>query len=68
MVLEEAAKRLGVCKQSVANWVNAGKLKAVRVARGRRKEWRICVDSTGLEQQRQLIWTEPPTRIEQGVV
>jgi len=52
--LEEAARRLGVCKQSVANWVNAGKLQAVRVARGRRKGWRICVDSTGLEKQLSL--------------
>ena len=52
--LEEAARQLGVCKQSVVNWVNAGQLKAVRVARGRCKGWRICVDSTGLEKQLSL--------------
>jgi DNA invertase Pin-like site-specific DNA recombinase len=59
--LEEAARRLGVCKQSVANWVNAGKLKAVRVARGLRKGWRICVESTGLEKQLDLGLTKEST-------
>jgi len=56
--LEEAAIRLGACKQSVANWVNSGKLKAVRVTRGRRKEWRICIDSTGLEKQLSLCLSD----------
>jgi Recombinase/Helix-turn-helix domain/Resolvase, N terminal domain len=60
--LEEAARRLGVCKQSVANWVNAGKLQAVRVALGRRWGWRIRVESTGLEKQRPFNWTESPTQ------
>ncbi len=59
--LEEAAIRLGVCKQSVAHWVNAGKLKAVRVARGRRKGWRICIDSTGLEKQLSLCLSDAAT-------
>lgn len=52
--LDEAAKRLGISKQTVTTWVKAGKLRAVRVARGRRAGWRICVDSTGLEQQTSL--------------
>src|SRR5262249_26565828 len=46
--LDEAARRLGVSKQSVVTWVKDGKLQAVRIARGRRTGWRICVDSTGL--------------------
>jgi excisionase family DNA binding protein len=48
---EQAARRLGVSKQTVSNWVKSGKLQAVRVARGRRKGWRICVESTGSEKQ-----------------
>ena len=59
--LEEAATRLSVCKQSVANWVNSGKLKAVRVTRGRRKGWRICIDSTGLEMQLSLGLSDSAT-------
>ena len=59
--LEEAATRLGVCKQSVANWVNSGKLKAVRVTRERRKRWRICIDSTGLEKQLSLGLSDSAT-------
>jgi len=66
--LEEAARRLGVSKQSVASWVKSGKLQAVRLARGRRKGWRICVDSTGLERQRSLCLTEPSTETRWGVV
>jgi excisionase family DNA binding protein len=52
--LDEAARRLGVSKQSVATWVKAGKLQAVRVASGRRTGWRICVDSSDLEKQTSL--------------
>jgi excisionase family DNA binding protein len=53
--LDEAARRLGLSKQSVATWVKTGKLQAVRVACGRRTAWRICVNSTGLEKQTSLI-------------
>ena len=53
--LDEAARRLGVSKQTIATWVKTGKLQAVRVACGRRTAWRICVDSTGLEKQTSLI-------------
>jgi excisionase family DNA binding protein len=53
--LEEAARRLGVSKQSVITWVKAGKLKAVRVFNGRRTAWRICVESSGLERQGSLL-------------
>lgn len=59
--VEEAARRLGACKQSVVNWINAGRLKAVRVVSGRRTGWRICVDSTGLEKQLSLSATNMPT-------
>jgi excisionase family DNA binding protein len=53
--LVEAARRLGVSKQSVVTWVKAGKLKAVRVASGRRKGWRICVDSSSLAKQTSFL-------------
>ncbi len=61
MDLEEAARRLGACKQSIVNWINAGRLKAVRVVSGRRTGWRICVDSTGLEKQLSLSVTNLST-------
>jgi excisionase family DNA binding protein len=53
--LDEAARRLGVSKQSVATWVKTGKLQAVRVTCGRRTAWRICVNSTGLEKQTSIL-------------
>lgn len=53
--IKEAAHRLGVSKQTVISWVKQGKLQSVRVSNGRRKAWRICVDSTGLEKQRSLF-------------
>jgi excisionase family DNA binding protein len=53
--IKEAARRLGVSKQTVTSWVKQGKLQAVRVSRGRREGWRICVDSTGLERQQPLL-------------
>ena len=53
--LDEAARQLGVSKQSVATWVKTGKLQAVRVTCGRRTAWRICVTSTGLEKQINLL-------------
>ena len=59
--LEEAARRLGACKQSIVNWINAGRLKAVHVVSGRRTGWRICVDSTGLEKQLSLSVTNLST-------
>jgi excisionase family DNA binding protein len=49
--LAQAARRLGVSKQTVSSWVKSGKLQAVRVARGRRKGWRICIDSRASEKQ-----------------
>lgn len=53
--LQEAAARLAVSKQTVITWVKQGKLKAVRVAHGRRSGWRICVDSEDLVRQRDLF-------------
>ena len=53
--LQEAARRLGVTKQTVSTWVKQRKLPAVRVTKGRRRGWRICVDSTGLDKQPSLL-------------
>jgi excisionase family DNA binding protein len=53
--LTEAARRLGVSKQTVASWVKSGRLEAVRVTRGRRPGWRIRVDSAELQRQRTLL-------------
>jgi len=53
--LAEAARRLGVSKQTVSTWVKQRKLQAVRVTKGRRQGWRICVDSTGLDKQQPLL-------------
>lgn len=48
----EAARLLGVTAQTVINWIDAGKLSAVRVGRGRRKvleaSLRILVDRSGI--------------------
>lgn len=57
--LAEAAHQLGVSKQTVSTWVKSGKLEAVRVARGRRKGWRINVSSTTCGAQSSLDWTKP---------
>lgn len=43
--LTEAARRLGVSKSQVAYWVKSGKLPAVRVTVGKRRCWRIDVES-----------------------
>ena len=59
--LEQAAGRLRVSKQTVSTWVKSGKLQAVRIAKGRRKGWRICVDSVGYEKQLGLDLTKPST-------
>jgi len=53
--IEEAARRLGTSKQTVLSWVKQGKLDAVRVAKGGREGWRICVDSTTLAKQGSLL-------------
>ena len=53
--LEQAARRLGVTKQTVSTWVKQRKLQAIRVTKGRRQGWRICVDSTGLAKQQPLL-------------
>jgi len=49
--LAQAARRLGVSKQTISSWVKSGKLQAVRVACGRRKGWGICVKSTTSDKQ-----------------
>jgi excisionase family DNA binding protein len=66
--LDQAARRLGVSKQTVSSWVKCGKLQAVRVARGRRKGWRIRVDSTGSEKQLSIGLTELPAKGRGGAV
>ncbi|NIV76047.1 MAG: helix-turn-helix domain-containing protein [Gammaproteobacteria bacterium] len=43
--LTEAARRLGVSKSQVAYWVKSGKLAGVRATVGKRRCWRIDVDS-----------------------
>jgi len=53
--IEEAARRLGTSKQTVLSWVKQGKLDAVRVAKGGREGWQICVDSTTLAKQGSLL-------------
>lgn len=49
--LTEAARRLGVSKSQVAYWVKSGKLPAVRVTVGKRRCWRIDVDSATCAKQ-----------------
>lgn len=60
--LQRAARTLGVSNQTVSSWFKSGKLQAVRVARGRRQGWRICVDSTDLEKQLSLGLTKLSTQ------
>lgn len=43
--LAEAAQRLGISKSLAANWVNQGKLEAVRTRVGKRLCWKINVPS-----------------------
>ena len=59
--LEQEARHLGVSKQTVSSWVKSDRLQAVRVARGRRKGWRIRVDSAEPGTQLSLDLTEQPT-------
>jgi len=53
--LTEAARRLGVSKSQVAYWVKSGKLAAVRVTVGRRRCWRIGVDSATCGKQTDIF-------------
>lgn len=56
--LREAAARLGVSSQTVANWVKEGKIGYVHVTKGRRRGLRIDVESaTYVAQQR--LFPEP---------
>jgi DNA invertase Pin-like site-specific DNA recombinase len=49
--LSEAARRLGVSKSQVAYWVKTGKLNAVQATVGKRRCWRIEVDSASCGKQ-----------------
>ena len=51
----EAARRLGVSKSLVAYWVKSGKLAAVRVAVGKRRCWKIDVESATCGQQHDIF-------------
>ena len=48
VALEEAAKRLGVARQTVLHKVQRGELEAVQVTKGRRKGLRIRVSGPEL--------------------
>ncbi len=49
--LSEAARRLGVSKSQVAYWVKTGKVTAVQTTVGKRRCWRINVDSASCGKQ-----------------
>ncbi|MGH7458622.1 MAG: helix-turn-helix domain-containing protein, partial [Longimicrobiaceae bacterium] len=53
--LTEAARRLGVSKSQVAYWVKSGKLPAMRVTVGKRRCWRIDVESATYGKQDRLF-------------
>jgi len=53
--LTEAGRRLGVSKSQVAYWVKSGKLPAVRVTVGKRRCWRIDVQSDTCHKQVDLF-------------
>ncbi len=53
--LSEAARRLGVSKSQVAYWVKTGKLNAVQATVGKRRCWRIEVDSATCGKQNGLF-------------
>lgn len=53
--LAEAARRLGVSKSLVAYWVKSGKLAAMRVTVGKRRCWRIDIDSATCGKQTDLF-------------
>jgi excisionase family DNA binding protein len=51
----EAARRLGVSKSLVAYWVKSGKLAAVRVTVGKRRCWRIDIESATCGRQHDIF-------------
>jgi excisionase family DNA binding protein len=53
--IEEAARCLGVSKQTVVTWVKQVKLQAVRATVGRRTGWKIQVKSVDSAKQRSLF-------------
>jgi excisionase family DNA binding protein len=53
--LSEAARRLGLSKSHVAYLVKTGKLNAVQTTMGKRRCWRIDVDSAGCARQAGLF-------------
>lgn len=53
--LTEAARRLSVSKSQVAYWVKSDKLTAVRVTVGKRRCWRIDVESATCGKQTDII-------------
>ena len=53
--LSEAARRLGASKSLVAYWVKSGKLPAVRVTVGKRRCWRIDIQSATCGKQADLL-------------
>ena len=53
--LTEAARRLGVSKSLVTYWVKSGKLTAVRVTVGKRRCWKIDVESATCGQQHDIF-------------
>jgi DNA invertase Pin-like site-specific DNA recombinase len=53
--LDEAARRLGRPKSTVAHWVKTGKLPAMRTTVGKRECWRIDLSSAPCGQQPELF-------------
>ena len=58
VVLEQAATKLGVSKQTVLNWVKADKIPYVRIADGRRRGLRIDTNSAPYENQPSLFTSQ----------
>lgn len=53
--LSEAARRLGLSKSHVAYWVKTGKLNAVQTTVGKRRCWRIDINSATCARQEDLF-------------
>jgi len=53
--LSEAARQLGVSKQTVLNWVKSKKLEYIYVTRGKKKGLRINTNSTSYRKQLQIF-------------
>jgi excisionase family DNA binding protein len=53
--VSEAARRLGVSKSLVTYWVKSGKLAAVRVTVGKRRCWKIDIESATCGQQHDIF-------------